>query len=106
MVKIVRGNHQLRVTLGAFHNFYESQGYELLEAPEAPVDPDTATGDFTGGTGHSSNHEPAATSGGYTREQVMAMTTDQLYEVADQLGIDYQKVKTKPDLVKLIIQAL
>ena len=103
MVKIIKGDRTLTVTRGAFHNYYEPQGYELLEAPSGPEIP---TGVFTGGEGHSPDHEPAATSEGYTKEQVMAMTTDQLYEVADQLGINYQRVRTKPDLVKLIIQAL
>lgn len=103
MVKIVKGDSHLMVPRGAFHNYYESQGYRLAEASEAP---DNDPGMFTGEDGHSSDSEPAATSGGYTKEQVMAMTTDQLYEVADQLGINYQRVRTKPDLVKLIIQTL
>lgn len=103
MVKIIKGNHTLTITHGAFHNYYEPLGYELVEAPRSPeADP----GMFTGGEGHSSDHEPAATSGGYTREQVMSMTTDQLYEVADKLDINYQRVRTKDDLVKLILQAL
>ena len=36
----------------------------------------------------------------------MSMTTDQLYEVADRLGINYQRVRTKGDLVKLILQTI
>ena len=103
MVKIVKGDRTLTVTRGAFHNYYESQGYELLEAPS---DPETSAEVFTGEGGHSPDHEPAATSEGYTKEQVMSMTTDQLYEVADGLGINYQKVRTKGDLVKLILQAI
>lgn len=103
MVKITRGNHTIMVTRGAFHNYYESQGYELVEAPRSPED---NLNGFTGGEGHSSDHEPAATSGGYTKKQVMGMTTDQLYEVADKLGINYQGVRTKDDLVKLILQAI
>ena len=103
MVKIVKGDRTLTVTHGAFHNYYEPLGYELVEAPRSPeADP----GMFTGKEGHSSDHEPEATSGGYTKEQVMGMTTDQLYEVADKLGINYQRVRTKSDLVKLILQAL
>lgn len=103
MVKIIKDGHTLTVTHGAFHNYYESQGYELVEAPRGPqADP----GMFTGGEGHSSDPEPAATSQGYTKEQIVSMTTDQLYEVADELGISYQSVRTKGDLVKLILQAL
>lgn len=103
MVKIAKGNRHLTVTRGAFHNYYESQGYELLEAPEAP---ENAPGVFTGEEGHSPDSEPVATSDTYTREQVMSMTTDQLYEVADKMGINYQRVRTKNDLVKLVVQAL
>ena len=103
MVKIVKGDRTLTVTHGAFHNYYESLGYELVEAPRGPeADPSM----FTGEEGHSPDHEPAATPGGYTQEQVMSMTTDQLYEVADKLGINYQRVRTKGDLVKLILQAI
>lgn len=103
MVKIVKGDRTLTVTHGAFHNYYEPLGYELVEAPRShEADP----GMFTGEEDHSSDHEPAATSGGYTKEQVMSMTTDQLYEVADKLGINYQRVRTKGDLVKLILQAI
>jgi hypothetical protein len=103
MVKIVKGGRTLTVTHGAFHNYYEPLGYELVETPRSPeTDPDM----FTGEEGHSPDHEPAATPGGYTKEQVMSMTTDQLYEVADGLGINYQKVRTKGDLVKLILQAI
>lgn len=103
MVKIARGNHTLMVTNGAFHNYYEPLGYELVETPRSPeVDP----GMFTGGEDHSSDHEPAATSESYTKEQVMSMTTEQLYEVADKLGINYQRVRTKGDLVKLILQSI
>lgn len=103
MVKIVKGDRTLTVTHGAFHNYYEPLGYELVEAPRSlEADP----GMFTGEEDHSSDHEPAATSEGYTKEQVMSMTTDQLYEVADKLGINYQRVRTKGDLVKLILQAI
>lgn len=103
MVKIVKGDRTLTVTHGAFHSYYEPLGYELVEAPRGPeADP----GMFTGGEGHSSDHEPATISGGYTKEQVMSMTTDRLYEVADKLGINYQRVRTKGDLVKLILQAI
>ena len=103
MVKIIKGNHTLMVTHGAFHNYYEPLGYELVEAPGSPeADP----GMFTGEEGHSSDHESAATPEGYTKEQVMSMTTDQLYEVADRLGINYQRVRTKGDLVKLILQTI
>ena len=103
MVKIVKGNRTLTVTHGAFHNYYEPLGYELVETPRSPkADPDM----FTGEEGHSPDHGPAATSEGYTQEQVMSMTLDQLYEVADKLGINYQRVRTKGDLVKLILQAL
>ena len=105
MVKIVKGDSQLTVTRGAFHNFYEAQGYQLLEAPEAPVDPEFPAGGFNGGQDHSPDSEPAATSETYTQEQLMSMTTNQLYEVADQLGINYQRVRTKNDLVRLIVQA-
>lgn len=103
MVKIIKGNRTLTVTRGAFHNYYEPLGYELVEAPS---DSETPTGVFTGVEDHSSDSEPAATPEGYTKEQVMAMTTDQLYEVADQLGINYQRVRTKGDLVKLILQTI
>lgn len=103
MVKITRGNHTIMVTQGAFHNYYESQGYELVGAPRSPED---NLNEFTGGDGHSTDHEPAGTSGDYTPEQIKAMTTDQLYEVADKLGINPQEVRTKGDLVKMIIQAL
>ena len=103
MVKIIKGDRTLTVTHGAFHNYYKPLGYELVEAPRSPeADP----GMFTGGGGHSSDHESAATSGVYTKKQVMSMTTDQLYEVADKLGINYQRVRTKGDLVKLILQAI
>lgn len=103
MVKIIKGDRTLTVTHGAFHNYYEPLGYELVEAPRSPeADP----GMFTGEGGHSSDHEPAATSGGYTKEQVMGMTTDQLYEIADKLGINYQGVRTKGDLIKLILQTI
>ena len=103
MVKIVKGNRTLTVTNGAFHNYYEPLGYELVEAPRSPeADP----GMFTRGGGHSSDHEPAATPEGYTQEQIMSMTLDQLYETADRLGINYQRVRSKGDLVKLILQAL
>ena len=103
MVKIVKGDRTLTVTHGAFHNYYEPLGYELVEAPRSPEDDH---GMFTGEDGHSPDHDPEATSGGYTKEQVMGMTTDQLYEVADKLGINYQRVRTKGDLVKLILQTL
>ena len=103
MVKIIKGDRTLTVTHGAFHNYYEPLGYELVEAPRSP---EADSGMFTGGEGHSSDHESAATPGGYTKEQVMSMTTDQLYEVADKLGINYQGVRTKGDLVKLILQAI
>lgn len=103
MVKIVKGDRTLTVTHGAFHNYYEPLGYELVEAPRSP---EADSGMFTGEEDHSSDHEPAATSEGYTKEQVMSMTTDQLYEVADKLGINYQRVRTKGDLVKLILQAI
>lgn len=103
MVKIAKGDRTLTVTRGAFHNYYEPLGYELVEAPRGP---EADSGVFTGGEGHSSDHEPTATSEGYTQEQIMGMTTDQLYEVADKLGINYQRVRTKSDLVKLILQAL
>lgn len=103
MVKIVKGDRTMTVTHGAFHNYYEPLGYELVEAPRSPEgDP----GMFTGGEGHSPDHEPAGTSGDYTPEQIKAMTTDQLYEVADKLGINYQGVRTKSDLVKLILQTI
>lgn len=103
MVKIIKGNHTLMVTHGAFHNYYEPLGYELVEAPRSPeADP----GMFTGGEDHSPDHEPTATPGSYTKEQVMGMTTDQLYEVADKLGINYQRVRTKGDLAKLILQTI
>jgi hypothetical protein len=103
MVKIVKGGRTLTVTHGAFHNYYEPLGYELVEAPRSPeADP----GMFIGEVGHSPDHEPAATPEGYTKEQVMSMTTDQLCGVADKLGINYQKVRTKGDLVKLILQAI
>jgi hypothetical protein len=103
MVKIVKGNHTLTVTRGAFHNYYKPLGYEPVEAPRSlEADP----GMFTGEEGHSPDHEPAAASEGYTQEQVMGMTLDQLYEAADKLGINYQRVRTKGDLVKLILQAL
>lgn len=103
MVKISKGNHHLTVTRGAFHNYYESLGYELVEAPRSPeADP----GMFTRGEDPSVNHEPTATSEGYTQEQVMGMTTDQLYEVAEKLSINYQGIRTKSDLIKLIVQAL
>lgn len=103
MVKIVKGDHILMVTHGAFHNYYEPLGYELVETPRSSeADP----GMFTGEEGHSSDHEPAAALGGYTKEQVTSMTTDQLYEVADKLGINYQGVRTKGDLVKLILQTI
>lgn len=103
MVKIVKGDSHLMVPRGAFHNYYESQGYRLSEASEA-LDKDP--GMFTGEEGHSPDQESPAVSDGYTKDQIMAMTTDQLYEVADKLGINYQRVRTKPDLVKLIIQTL
>lgn len=103
MVKIIKGDRTLTVTHGAFHNYYEPLGYELVEAPRSlEADP----GMFTGGGVNSSDHEPAATSEGYTREQVMGMTLDQLYEAADKLGINYQGVRTKGDLVKLILRAI
>lgn len=103
MVKIVKGDHTLTVTYGAFHNYYEPLGYELVEAPKSP---EADSGMFTRGEGNSSDPEPEATSESYTREQVMGMTTDQLYEVADKLDINYQRVRTKGDLVKLILQAI
>lgn len=103
MVKIVKGDHTLTVTHGAFHNYYESMGYELVEAPRSHEDD---SGMFTRVEGNSPDHGPAATSESYTKEQVMGMTTDQLYEIADKLGINYQRVRTKGDLVKLILQAI
>lgn len=103
MVKIVKGDRTLMVTHGAFHNYYEPLGYEPVEDPRSPeADP----GMFTGGEDHSPDHGPAATPESYTKEQVMSMTTDQLYEVADKLGINYQGVRTKGDLAKLILQAI
>ena len=103
MVKIVKDDRTLTVTRGAFHNYYGPLGYKLVEAPRSPeADP----GMFTGEGDHSSDSEPAATSQSYTKEQIMGMTTDQLYEIADELGISYQSVRTKNDLVKLILQTL
>lgn len=103
MVKIIKGNHTLMVTHGAFHNYYEPLGYELVEAPRSPeADP----GMFTGGEDHSPDHELAEDSEGYTQEQVKGMTLEQLYETADKLGINYQGVRTKGDLVKLILQTI
>ena len=103
MVKITRGDHQLMVPLGAYYNYYESQGYELLENA---VEMQKGPGMFTGEEANSPNNEHSAASETYTRDQVASMTTDQLYEVADHLGIDYQKVRTKGDLIELITRAL
>lgn len=103
MVKIIKSNHTLMVTHGAFHNYYEPLGYELVEAPRSP---ESETGMFTGEGDHSPDHDPVATSGGYTQEQINGMTLEQLYETADKLGINYQRVRTKGDLVKLILQSI
>ena len=103
MVKIAKGDRQLTVPLGAYQNYYEPLGYGLLEAAEGlRNDP----GMFTRGGGNFSNSEHSAASEAYTPEQIALMTTDQLYGVADKLGIDYQNVRTKDDLIELIIQTL
>ena len=103
MVKIAKGNHTLMVTHGAFHNYYEPLGYELVETPRSP---EADLSMLTAGEGNSSDHEPAATPESYTKEQVNGMTLEQLYEVADKLGINYQRVRTKGDLAKLILQTI
>lgn len=85
MVTITKNNQTLQVTRGAFHNYYEPMGYKMVKAKKSPKDP-----------------EPKK----YTQEQVMSMTLDQLYAMADEHGIDYSQVRSKENLVKLILRSI
>lgn len=95
MVTIKKGDCLLVVPQGAFHNYYEPQGYVIVGSQ---VEKEELTDD--------NSNTPDEVPEVYTQEQLMSMTTDQLYEIADMLGLDYQKVRTKNDLIKLIIHKI
>lgn len=96
MVKISKGDKYLMVTHGAFKNFYERQGYVVVKGSSNHTT-----------TGESAPHkEDDHQENKYTPDQIRAMSLDQLYELADHHGINYQKARTKGDLVKLILQSL
>lgn len=92
MVTITKNNQTLQVTRGAFHNYYEPMGYKMVKTKES----------HKKDQGSHKDPEPKK----YTPEQVMSMTLDQLYAMADEHGIDYSQVRSKENLVKLILRSL
>lgn len=92
MVEISKGGKHLVVTHGAFKNFYECQGYVVVNHTTIKKS--------------ASHREDDHQENKYTPDQIRAMSLDQLYELADHHGINYQKARTKGDLVKLILQSL
>lgn len=92
MVEISKGGKHLVVTHGAFKNFYELQGYVVVNHITTKKSASPREDD------HQDNK--------YTPDQIRTMSLDQLYKLADHHGINYQKARTKGDLVKLILQSL
>lgn len=114
MITVCKNGHTLRVTQGAFRNFYQKLGYKPLRSSksvENPGEVNTHPKEENLGSEGLSGFEPDEDTS-EEREAPLSevplsgMSHSQLLEYADQLGLDYEPTISKKDLKKMIRQHL
>lgn len=121
MIQVKKGNSLLVVTTGAYNNFYKHLGYEPVDVPENHEKSEQENAQHHEETQHS--EEPAQTcadeeTSGQTEDgdeeedtedevdlseiPLAELSHSQLFEYADQLGLEYEGTPSKKELQALI----
>ena len=96
MITICKGEHTLEVTNGAFRNFYQRIGYKPVRGSrsvENPGEVNTHSGEV-----YLEDEVPLA------EIPISEMTHSQLFEYAEQLGLEFEADASAKALRKLIRQ--
>lgn len=116
MITICKGEHTLEVTNGAFRNFYQRIGYKPVRGSRSvenpgevnthPDDENPLSGELEG-----SSEEEGYSGEVYLEDEVplaeipiSEMTHSQLFEYAEQLGLEFEADASAKALRKLIRQ--
>ena len=116
MITICKGEHTLEVTNGAFRNFYQRLGYKPVRGSrsvENPGEVNTHPEDevHLSGVLEGSSEDEELTGEDYPEDEVplaeipiSEMTHSQLFEYAEQLGLEFEADASAKALRKLIRQ--
>jgi hypothetical protein len=122
MIQVKKGNSLLVVTTGAYHNFYKHLGYEPVDAPESHEKSEQENAQHHEETQRSEESAQTCTdeetSSGQTEDgdeeedtedevdlseiPLAELSHSQLFEYADQLGLEYEGTPGKKEMQSLI----
>lgn len=115
MMRIHKGDRTLEVTKGAFRNFYQRLGYKPVRGSRSPEKTDEVNThpdeeeQLSGMLDGSSEDDTGYSEEGYMPLEeipLSEMTHSQLFEYAEQLGIEFEADASAKSLRKLIRQQL
>lgn len=116
MIKICKGEHTLEVTNGAFRNFYQRLGYKPVRGSRSVENPGEVNTHHDEEKRLSGDLEAPSEDDEYSDgfnpddevplEEIplSEMTHSQLFDYAEQLGLEFEPNSSKKDLRKLIRQ--
>ena len=116
MLRITNGIITIDVTDGAYDEYYQYCGFEVVGSPERPEEREEVFTSPAPDSGHSEDSTQPKTDEYDSEEDedeldeyedlseipLSDMTTEQLKQYADELGLDYTSIKYKKDLRNLI----
>lgn len=126
MIQVKRGNSLLTVTRGAYLSYYKRLGYEPVDAAEQPENKGEETtqppedsqlsGDSTqpksaeesdeqdidGDEDETDDEESSGTEVDLSEIPLSELSHSQLFEYADQLGLDYEGTPSRKELLELV----
>lgn len=117
MIRITRGTVTLTVTKGAFNSFYKPLGFVVEKRPRSHeaserviTQPDSDSTHSEDSTQQKSDDKGAGSETDektdYKETPISEMSFDQLCDYAEDLGLDYEGVRSKKELRMLIRESL